>query len=204
MADVRSYGPWGFWFKIGRRYVIHKDYNDLYLHKLSLDENVHPCYVDLSRMSRLKTFRCEMLIWWIPTILSTISSSQLRRVIIYIELYSTYSMAFDYFSPSYTQFRKCDEILARLYSSSALSPPRPPSVALFYFRIDDDFVPMSHDSTDCNYVFTLFENLRRGGHYIGLRVQRWKATPHEVWWNDNPPPPGLNFTKSKLAFKAGW
>ena len=152
-------------------------------------------------MTRLKTLRCNLLPWWIPPILATVSSEQLEHVLIGNDLTTFMPWISDYFLPWIAQWKETDEIVARILESVRRSGRTPPFV-LFSVPVDATFTPLACSRAECQCVFDIFEKMRSGGFCFGLRAYYGVNIPAEdLWWNKTAP--DFSFPTMGMIYRAG-
>lgn len=160
-------------------------------------------------MTQLKTLRLNLPEIWLPRILSSVSSPSLQALFLVVRGdYKSKGAA--YFTSSSTEWKQCDEILARLSCSSSRDPAdgsslSPPPLVVMLALLED--VPLIGEPAECEHIFASFEHLRSGGHHIGVRSYQktdMVDVAQEVWCDNNPPPAGRNFLRSGPADRAGY
>lgn len=154
-------------------------------------------------MTQLKTLRLNLPAWWLPPILSTVSSTKLQRVLLAVDLRTDeYHKAYEPFSPSQVDWIRCDEILTNISHRSRKDPsiPRVPMVIMLAILKP---VPLMSDPSECARVFDLFERLRADDHYIGLRsYSGFDNMIEEVWYDGKMP--CISFAKDGPVDRAGF
>ena len=138
-------------------------------------------------MKQLKTLRLNLPMWWLSTVLSTVTSPLLERVLLAANLHTHYTRAHQPFEAAQADWVRCDDVLARVWQRTHEDPtiPRTPLVVMLAVLKP---TPLITDPMACADVFDIFTNLRADGHFIGLRSYAgWDELEEEVWCDDRRP-----------------